>query len=243
MDIIQTKSIAEQVDEILLKRIREGVYLAGSRIPSESDLSDELGVSRATIRTALAKLSANGMIIRKQGDGTYVNVRVQEIMAHTGSLWDLSQLIENNGYTPSIRSTLMERRSATEKEALSLALEPGDELLSLRRLFLADQQPVVLAHNVIPFSLLREPMENIDAELPIREIFERYCHQKIAFAVTDIRSALLEPEILEFLGGKASGVILHLQVAFYGKNNLPLALGEIYFNDSILRLSLVQAWS
>ncbi len=42
MRILQSKSIANQVDEILLERIRDGMYLPGSRIPSESELSDEL---------------------------------------------------------------------------------------------------------------------------------------------------------------------------------------------------------
>ncbi|MCL4823942.1 MAG: winged helix-turn-helix domain-containing protein, partial [Anaerolineales bacterium] len=65
MHILQSKTVADQVDEILLERLREGLYPAGSRMPSEIELSDELGVSRATVRTALAKLAINGLIIRK----------------------------------------------------------------------------------------------------------------------------------------------------------------------------------
>ncbi|MBE7432483.1 MAG: winged helix-turn-helix transcriptional regulator [Anaerolineales bacterium] len=64
MNLIQTRSVSNAVDEILLERIRDGSYTPGSRIPSESELSDELGVSRATVRTALAKLAANGLILR-----------------------------------------------------------------------------------------------------------------------------------------------------------------------------------
>lgn len=79
MSIIQTKSVADQVEGIAADRIRNAMYLPGSRIPSESELSDELGVSRATVRTVLAKLAVNGLIIRKQGDGTYVNVQHQEM--------------------------------------------------------------------------------------------------------------------------------------------------------------------
>ena len=104
MAIIQSKTVAHQVDEILLERIRDGSYVAGSRMPSESELSEELGVSRATVRTALAKLAASGLIIRKQGDGTYVNAHVREASVHTGNLWDLVQLIEGNGYSSSISS-------------------------------------------------------------------------------------------------------------------------------------------
>jgi len=243
MVFVQAKTVANQVDEILLERIRDGSYLPGSRMPSESELSEALGVSRATIRTALAKLAATGLILRKQGDGTYVNARAQDASARFGNLWDLVELIEGNGFTPSIRFLSIECRPATEKEIFSLALEPGDELICLRRLFYADQQAVILADNAIPLSLLREPLESIDGNLHIRDIFQKYFHQKIAFAITDIRSAVIGPEACQYLGGEAGRAVLQLQVAFYGKNNLPLALGMNTFDDSTLRLSLVQAWS
>jgi len=243
MHIIQSKSIAAQVDEILLERIRDGTYPAGSRMPSESELSEELGVSRATVRTVLAKLAVNGLIIRKQGDGTYVNARVREVSAHSGNLWDLVQLIESNGFKPSIQSLAIEKKPATEKEAIVLALEPGDDLLFMRRLFLADGKPVILANNVTPFYLLREPMQRIDGTLHIRDILHLYCRQKIGFAITDISSAVIEQETYDLLGGQAGRTILELQVAFYAKDNLPLALGVNYFDDSILKLSLVQAWN
>jgi GntR family transcriptional regulator len=243
MYIIQSKSVANQVDEILLERIRDGVYPAGSRMPSESELSEELGVSRATVRTVLARLAVNGLIIRKQGDGTYVNARVREVSAHSGNLWDLVQLIESNGFKPSIQSLAIEKKPATEKEASVLAVDPGDDLLFMRRLFLADGKPVILANNVTPFSLLREPMQKIDGTLHIRDILQLYCRQKIGFAITDIRSALIEQETYGLLGGQAGRTILELQVAFYAKDNLPLALGVNYFDDSILKLSLVQAWN
>jgi DNA-binding GntR family transcriptional regulator len=243
MQIIQPKAIVEQVDEILLERIREGMYPAGSRMPSESELSEELGVSRATIRTVLAKLAINGLIIRKQGDGTYVNARVKEVNAHSGNLWDLVQLIESNGYKPSIQSLAIEKRPATEKEAVVLAIEPGDPLLLMRRLFLADGKPVILANNVSPLSLFREPIEAVDGALHIRDILGKYCHQKIGFAITDIRSAVIGKETHDLLGGDPNRTILELLVAFYARDNQPLALGVNYFDDSFLRLSLVQAWN
>lgn len=242
MTLVQSKTVANQVDEILLERIRDGRYSPGSRIPSESELSDELGVSRATVRTALAKLSANGLIIRKQGDGTYVNARVRDASAHMGNLWDLVQLIEGNGYKTSIQCISISMRAATGKEALALAVEEGDELICIRRLFLADQQPVILADNAIPASLLREPLEGIDGSLHIRDIFQKYFHQKIEFAITDIRSTVMDADAGNYLNGGTGRTILQLQVALYGKNNLPLALGVNIFDDSVLRLSLVQAW-
>lgn len=219
------------------------MYSPGSRIPSESELSDELGVSRATVRSVLAKLAANGFIIRKQGDGTYVNEHVRQASAHFGNLWDLTELIAGNGYNPSIRLISMTQRPATEKESLVLALEPGEELICLKRLFYADQQAVILSNNVIPALLLREPLDSINGGLHIRDIFDQYFHQKISFVLTDIRSIALGAETHEYLGGEAGRPILQLQTTFYEKNNLPLALGVNVFDDSFLHLSLAQAWN
>ncbi len=243
MNLIENKTVAHQVDELLLERIRGGVYLPGSRMPSESELSEELGVSRATIRTALAKLAANGLILKKQGDGTYVNAQSRQASALLGNLWDLSLLIEGNGFRPQIQPLGLSRRPASQKEARALSIQEGAEVISLRRLFLADQKPVIIADNVIPFALLREPLESINGELHIRDIFQMYFRQKIVFAVTDIRSAKITEEARALLGGEADRPILRLQVMFYGRDNLPLALGMNDFDDSALRLSLAQAWS
>ncbi len=243
MSLIQTKSIAEQVEELLRGRIRDGTYTPGSRMPSESDLSDEFGVSRASVRTVLAKLAVNGLILRKQGDGTYVNVRVRELGAHLGNLWEFVRIIETNGYKPTIKSLAIEKKAAVEKEAVALAIEPGDELMSLTRLFYADDRPVILANNVIPANFLHVPLEQIDGQLPIREILNRYCHQNIAFAITDIRSVLVGENLHTMLEKEMGGTVLALQVAFYSKQNVPLALGANYLDDEILRLSLAQAWS
>jgi GntR family transcriptional regulator len=243
MSLIQTKSIAEQVEELLRGRIRDGIYVPGSKMPSESELSDEFGVSRATLRTVLARLAVNGLILRKQGDGTYVNIKIREINAHQGYLWEFVRIIETNGYKPSIKSLAIERKVATEEQASALGIEPANELLSLTRLFYADERPVILARNVIPATFLCEPVSQIDGQLHISEILKRYCHQNIAFAITDIRSVLVEEEVHNLLGKEPGRSVLALRVAFYSKQNLPLALGANYLDDEVLRLSLVQVWS
>jgi GntR family transcriptional regulator len=243
MRVVQQKSVANQVEEIIRGRIRDNTYVAGSRIPSESELSEEFGVSRATVRTVLAKLAVNGLILRKHGDGTYVNSRLRGASANFGSLWDFVTLIESNGCKPTIEVLSIELKTSSEQESTALAVEPQENLLSMTRLFFADAQPVILANNVIPASFLQVPLEELNGHLPIRQILQRYCRKEIAFAITDIRSALTGNELKTAMGDTLGETILELQLAFYSKDNLPLALGVNYFNDAALRLSLIQAWS
>jgi len=243
MRLIQARTLANQVEDLLRGRIREGVYAPGSRMPSESELSEELGVSRATVRTVLAKLAVNGLILRKQGDGTYINARVEKISAHLGNVWDFICLIESNGFSPSIQFISKEVRSATEKEAEMLSITPSERLLSLRRLFFADAIPVILTHNIFPLALLRVPVDEVDGSLHIRNILHQYFQQDIAFVITDIHATHAGEEVGALLNASPDKVMLALDVSFYSKDNVLLSLGTNYFDDGVLSLSLVQAWT
>ena len=243
MLLIQARTLANQVEALLRGRIREGVYAPGERMPSESELSTELGVSRATVRTVLAKLAVNGLILRKQGDGTYVNARVEKISAHLGNVWDFICLIESNGFSPSIQFISSEVRAATDEEAQMLSIEPGEQLLSLQRLFRADETPVILTHNIFPLSLLRVPVEDVDGSLHIRDVLQQYFYQEIAFVITDIHATQAGEEVSNVLKASPDKVMLALDVSFYSKDSVLLSLGVNYFDDTVLRLSLVQAWT
>jgi GntR family transcriptional regulator len=242
MLVTRSKSIVEQVNEILRERIDDATYQPGARLPSESELAEEFGVSRATVRTVLAKLSVEGLILRRQGDGTYVNERIQDVNTHLGGLWDFSRLIETSGYAASIQALSLELTQATEEEARALAIVTGEKLLSMQRLFFADQTPVILAHNLIPQKFLSTPIEEIDGNLHIRGILKKYCEKEIAFAVTEICSASGD-DAVKILHLENNTHLLNLRMSFYSKDNHPLALGNSYFDDSKLRLRLVQAWN
>lgn len=64
--------VYHQLHLVLSQRIQEGVYPEGSQFPPEAHLVSSFGVSRVTVRRALAQLEADGLIIRRQGAGTFV---------------------------------------------------------------------------------------------------------------------------------------------------------------------------
>lgn len=68
-------SLGQQVRNHVLSRIESGEWAEGSRIPSEAKLVEQLGMSRMTVHIALRDLSAEGVLLRKQGAGTFVAPR------------------------------------------------------------------------------------------------------------------------------------------------------------------------
>lgn len=66
------RSLVDQALEQLRQRITQGVWAIGERLPTEPELSAELGISRNTVREAMRVLAFSGLIEIRQGDGSYL---------------------------------------------------------------------------------------------------------------------------------------------------------------------------
>lgn len=66
------RSLVDQALEQLRLRIAQGVWAIGERLPTEPELSAELGISRNTVREAMRVLAFSGLIEIRQGDGSYL---------------------------------------------------------------------------------------------------------------------------------------------------------------------------
>src|SRR5215467_5586356 len=85
-------SLYYQVQHTITQRISRGEYPPGSQLPSESELSRELGVSRVTVREALRVLAQENLLVTAQGRGTFVAEKAkvsQPARTFTGYLEDL----------------------------------------------------------------------------------------------------------------------------------------------------------
>lgn len=66
------RPLYRQVYDMLLKRLADAVWQPGQMLPSEGQLAVELGVSQGTVRKALDALTADSLLVRRQGRGTFV---------------------------------------------------------------------------------------------------------------------------------------------------------------------------
>jgi len=79
----------EQLKNDLLEQIKKGIYISGQQIPTETELSELYHVSRITIRRAITELCNEGVLIKKQGKGTFVKEwKIFRKLEHTLSFSD-----------------------------------------------------------------------------------------------------------------------------------------------------------
>jgi GntR family transcriptional regulator len=137
-----------RIEADLRDRIRRGVLQPGAQVPPEPELMAEFGVSRATVRQALAGLVAEGLLEIRRGLGTYVTARRFE---HTiGGFYSFSREIERHGLEPGTRVLGLRTEPASDLVAEPLGLAPGTKVVALRRLRLAGPDPLVVETSHLP---------------------------------------------------------------------------------------------
>lgn len=131
-----------QLKNLLEKQVEEGLYQDGKAIPSERELCQAYGVSRITVRQAIAQAIAEGLLYRRQGKGTFVVKKKidQSLERITG----FEGTIAGQGLLPVTSLIDVSRASATEDVAAALGLEKGSPVVRMILLGLADSEPLAL---------------------------------------------------------------------------------------------------
>ncbi len=133
------------IEQVLRERI--AALKPGERLPSDAELCAEFGVSRMTARNAMQRLAEDGLIEREPGRGSFVS----DPPAHRRAdrLMTFTQEMARAGRVPSSRLLIRTVGPASAAEATSLGLEPNQPVVRLRRLRLADDQPIAVESTVL----------------------------------------------------------------------------------------------
>ncbi len=237
--ITRSPSLTDQVTAHLKERILGGAFAEG-RIPSETELATELGVSRTTVRDALSRLDHEGIIYRKQGAGTFVNEPGLQIKSRLEEIWSYEQVLQDHGYTPSVRVVGFREEEAGEVLARDLGLEPGVPVLVMEKLFLEDDSPVILTYNRVPAANLSKPVVDGDGAKPLFQFLDEHCNRQLAFYLSEIVPTNLASREAERLGvGPGSAVISFEEIGF-DQDGEPVVKATSYFRDDLLRFRLIR---
>lgn len=145
----------------LMRRIEaevdSGQRAPNSKLPSEREWAESLGVSRITIRQALSALVAQGRLYSVPGKGFFVAER--PALDESNALISFSAAVRKRGQVPSSKLLKAARVLATAAEGALFGLPAGTELAYLRRLRLAGGVPVMVQEAWLPHALVPDLLE------------------------------------------------------------------------------------
>lgn len=236
---LKNTPLSEQVIEIIIKRIKDGDYPTGSQIPPENELAKRFDVSRSTIRKALSKLAARGILVQKHGVGTFVS-NISQITNPLNEAVEFNDLISKSGYEPDVLFPHVELMTAEEEVAEALHIRTGDKILRSDKIFTADGEPVIYVVNSIPVFLFPEGL--IDKVLaspeitePLYEFFEDFCGQRIEYHVASLKATVAGSVDFPDLPLREHEPLLVVEEVAYNHDEIPLWHSREYFpqNDQM----------
>ena len=202
-------------------------FKPGDLLPSETDLITRYNISRNTVRQAIEVLEQQGFVISRRGKGTYV--------ASKGSRYELAKLVSfsedmrQRGLKPDTRLLGLAQRLAPDYIAAELRLQPDEQVHEIRRLRLADGEPMAISTAYIPCSLLPGLSGEAIAAGSLFELLSSQLAQRISYANRSLSPALASPEQAELLKVEVGSALMLVTGPAFLENDQPVEFVITYY--------------
>ena len=175
------------VYETLYKRIKEGVYPPGEKLPAENTLAEELKVSRSTLRQGMLLLQEDGLIMNHKGRGSFVLEGKTAKESGIERLGD-SLLVCCNQPVDKV-TTSLQFQVATEKHRAQFELAPSSLIALAEFCYYVQERPVGVGQVFMLYDLLVQHNVELDRENAVYEFYSRYMETEQLTSDSTIRIA------------------------------------------------------
>lgn len=204
---VRFRSVAEE----LRREIASGRFAKAQMLPGERELCQTFGVSRATLRRAIAALVEEGVLVQRQGAGTFIRRAAPKVDQQFSRLVGFSELMRLRGFAPSSRILDRGVFLPSPEEMTSLAIGPEESVVRLSRLRLADAAPMAIEHTAAPARFLPDPADIGDS---LYDAFAASGHTPTR-GLQRLRAVLLSDEDAALLDVPPGSPVLYIQRIAY----------------------------
>lgn len=241
---VRNASLADQVLEILVERIRSGMYPPESQLPPENELAAEFNVSRATVRSAIGALAARGLVVRRQGIGTFVS-KLSRIANPLNEAADFYGMITSQGFEHGVIFVEASMIPAGPRLADKLQIKPDELVLQTYKIFTADGEPTVYCVNHIAASLFgdtvaEEVIQEPQIIEPLYDFLEQRCNERVEYHIANIRPEIVRNLHFPTLSLPANTPVLIIEEVGYNASERPIWHSFEYYPGKKVTFELVR---
>lgn len=217
----------QQLKAVIEDRITTGEWLPGAQVPSERELCEQFGISRITVRQALAELVADGRLNRTQGRGTFV--AYPRIEQRLSGLTSFTQDMQVRGKHPASQVLRAECLPAQPHVVRALKIKLSDRLVVLKRLRLADGEPVAVETAYLPDERLHGLLGDDLARRSLYDLLNKKYHIQPTRAEQQLEATACPAAEAKLLGVRKGAPALHIHRTTYDQDGRPFELVESYY--------------
>ena len=206
----------------LRQRIDSGELPPGSRMETEMELRQRYGVSRETIRRALAMLESEGYIVRKVSSGTFVSTKKAQY-APSSYHESFTEQMYRQGKKPTSRIQSIEILTETPPvTSQALQLQEGERVYRVTRVRLADDVPMAYEVTYIRYNLCPNLHTMLLDDSSLYRIYEDHYHLEMGNIEIKIEAMTADMHLQKVLNLKGSMAVLKMTALMYLTDGVPL---------------------
>ena len=211
----------QQIKSLITQSLQAGEWKPGDLIPSEIDLAVRFKVSQGTVRKAIDELSAENVVVRRQGKGTFVATHHE-----ARSQFRFLRLKPDQGVQqyPTSRFLEVKRIRAPSEIARLLDIKMGDSVVFIRRVQSFDNVPTILEELWLPGAIFK----GLTAELlneykgPMYALFETEFGTHMIRASEELRAVSADQMVCELLKIDLGTPLLNVERVSYTYGDKPV---------------------
>lgn len=234
-------SLYEQIASLLREEIQQGRFEPTGKLPSEAALCLRFGVSRVTVRLALARLEQEGTVARKQGKGTYAAGK--QLRHGLDQLRSFHESLLQQGLQAEMRLLSREIVDAPGG-ALSVMGDEDGRCLRLLRLHLLDGAPLAVGRSYLPLLMDAADRERME-RTPSYAILQELTGQAVARADLAIKVGQADAELAPALEVVEGAPLLVMERSSYFADGACCDRSQFYIRperyEFVIKTSFAQA--
>jgi GntR family transcriptional regulator len=222
--------LTTQTQQYLLDLIEQGTYEPGEQLPSEKELSVQLGISRSTLREALLNLEQEGIVLRRHGVGTFVAPGYGDrLESGLERLESILELAARQGLQVRIEGLEVRQIGADKSMGERLQVPPGTELTSVCRVICVDKTPIAYMADFVLSSILAPDEVDETFDGSVLDLLRDKQHAEIAQVVAHIVAVTADRALSERLKVKRGQPLLLLEETVFNGGGEIVEFSRNYF--------------
>lgn len=224
--------------QLIRSSIRDGIaagtHIPGEKLPSETELARTFGTTRTTVRQALSELVFEGLVVRRNGRGSYVSdASVVRSPIDSRDCLTFEEQVALTGRTVTYGTCSFALTTASPEVAARLWIKPEDSVFKLERVRLIDGRPVGIEFRYIGRDIGLHVTGEMLAHLPVHRFVSDILGERMPTLVVSITAELADERIASLLEVPVNSALTVRDNTHHAKDGTPKVWGRSIFRGDV----------
>lgn len=229
---IGSKSKTDQIVMVLKQAFLDGEYHGGDQLPAVTALAEQFGVSVSSVREALQKLEALDLVEIVHGKGVFVRSAQMQWQARFTSF---SETVRRWGKVPGAKLLTAQVLPATSLVAAQLAISEGAETYFIKRLRLADNEPIAIEGSYLSAERFPGLLQLYQDPMSLYQLLQKEYGVRLAAGLQTLEAVILSAKESQVLATLPGAPALKVDTIAYEAESSPVEYGFSLFRGDKYR--------